>query len=339
MRNLQNVILSHLSQDVNSLICKCLEKYSGVHFNTEVQKMPRFDKIGRIPFMLLYMGHALKLFFKRKRIGIIVSWSDYIGGMFFACFCRLFHVKKHFTLILMAFIYNHQGRGIKHALKMRITQYAVCSKYVDYIVVFSQGEIDYYHKLLNIPKSKLYFFPLSKNMDTFIPQTLSIKEEKYIFSVGSTNRDYDFLINTMGHTKHKVHIACNMLAEKQNVSNIIIHNNLFGNEMQQYMHNCYCVAIPLKGNLIISSGQLVLLQAMYLKRPIVCTKGSCVANYLKDGHNALLVNNKQEDWLTAIEKLYNDKELYNRLAENAYKDYMEKHRTEVLAKNIASLIK
>ena len=104
------------------------------------------------------------------------------------------------------------------------------------------------------------------------------------------------------------------------------------------MYNSYCVAIPLKGPKIISSGQLVLLQALYLKRPIVCTKGSCVADYLKDGHNALLVDNSPEAWLEAIERLYKDKDLYRKLAENGYKDYMSKHRTELLARNIASLV-
>jgi len=76
-----------------------------------------------------------------------------------------------------------------------------------------------------------------------------------------------------------------------------------------------------------------------MKKPVICTKGSCIADYLKDGYNALLVDNNKEDWLHAVERLYTDMELYHRLAENGYNDYMKKHRSERLAQNIAALIK
>jgi len=240
----------------------------------------------------------------------------------------------------MAFIYNKKKNGSlwREKLKRVITRYAVCSRYVDYIVVFSKGEINYYSTLLGIPKQKIKFFHLIFDMTHFIPQILPIKEEEYIFSVGSTNRDYPFLIQTLDGCGHKVHIACNTLTKDINTKNITIHDNMYGDDMQQYMYNCHCVAIPLKGDRIISSGQLVLLQAMYMKKPIICTKGSCIADYLKNGHNALLVDNDRDEWLHAVERLYADKELYHRLAENGYNDYMKRHRIECLAQNITTLI-
>lgn len=103
------------------------------------------------------------------------------------------------------------------------------------------------------------------------------------------------------------------------------------------MHNSFCVVIPLKDT-TISSGQLVLLQALYMRKPIICTRGSGIADYLEDGRNALLVDNNKKAWLKAIERLYGDKELCLKLGENGYKDYMAKHRTELLARNIASLL-
>ena len=72
---------------------------------------------------------------------------------------------------------------------------------------------------------------------------------------------------------------------------------------------------------------------------IICTKGFCIVDYLKNGYNALLVENNKEDWLNAVERLYADKELYHRLAENGYNDYMKAHRAECTAQNIATLIK
>lgn len=46
----------------------------------------------------------------------------------------------------------------------------------------------------------------------------------------------------------------------------------------------------------------------------------------------------EADWLNALERLYTDKELYHRLAENGYKTYMRAHRTECCARNFTTLI-
>jgi len=340
-RPYRNVILSHFNEIVNQAIRKDLERYSELKFETVHLKMPHMSKINsRIEFMFRYALHAFRLFVTKQQLGVIINWSDYLCGMFYACLCRFFHLRKTSVIILMAFIYNEKKRGgVAERLKKSITKYAVCSRYVDYLVVYSKGEIDYYHELLGIPRQKIKFVPLSIDMTYFCqPKVLPVKDECYIFSVGGTNRDYPFLIKALNCCGHKVHIACNALTENMNTENITIHDNMYGDEMQQYMYNCYCVAIPLKGERIISSGQLVLLHAMYMKKPIICTKGSCIADYLEDGHNALLVENNEEDWRNAVERLYADKELYHRLAENGYKDYMKIHRTECTAQMIATLV-
>lgn len=342
LRPCHNVILSHFNEIVNQAIRKDIERCSELKFEIVHLKMPHMSKINsRIKFMFMYALHAIRLFVTKRHLGVIISWSDYLSGMFYACLCRFFHLRKTSVLILMAFIYNEKkGGGIAERLKKAITRYAVCSRYVDYAVVYSKGEINYYHELLGIPRQKIKFIPLSIDMVYFCrPKVLPVKDECYIFSVGGTNRDYPFLIKALNNCGHNVHIACNALTEDMNTENITIHSNMYGDEMQQYMYNSYCVAIPLKGERIISSGQLVLLHAMYMKKPIICTKGSCIADYLKDGHNALLVENNKEDWLNAVERLYTDKELYHRLVENGYKTYMKAHRTECTAQNIAMLIK
>lgn len=335
------VILSHFNEIVNQSIRKSLEQYSEFKIKTVHLKMPHMSKTNsRIKFYTMYALHAFRLFVTKQHIGVIISWSDYLCGMFYACLCKFFHLRKTSVIILMGFIYNEKkDGGIAERLKKSITKYAVCSPYVDYLVVYSKGEIDYYHELLGIPRQKIQFFPLSIDMTYFCQaKALPVKDECYIFSVGGTNRDYPFLIKALNNCGHNVHIACNALSESMNTENITIHSNMYGDEMQQYMYNSYCVTIPLKGERIISSGQLAVLHATYMKKPIICTKGSCIADYLIDEYNAILVENNEEDWLNALERLYTDKELYHRLAENGYKTYMRAHRTECCARNITTLI-
>ena len=100
--------------------------------------------------------------------------------------------------------------------------------------------------------------------------------------------------------------------------------------------NAYCVVIPLK-DLKISSGQLVLLQAMQFKKPVIITETETVKNYIIDSYNGILIKNIGSNLIEAIEKLYNSEELYNKLSENAYKEFEKKYSLYVLGKNIGDI--
>ena len=71
---------------------------------------------------------------------------------------------------------------------------------------------------------------------------------------------------------------------------------------------------------------------MQFKKPVIITE--TVKNYITDSYNGILIKNIGSNLIEALEKLYNNEELYNKLSENAYKEFEEKYSLYVLGKNI-----
>lgn len=281
-----------------------------------------------------YVKTGWYLFLHRNEIDNIISWQQF-HGILFAFFCRLLGVKKKTNLIIMTFIYKPKKGLIGRIYKCFMT-FIVQSKYIDKMIVFSKNEIDYYSTIFNVPVSKFFYTPLSISEGNKPIVDENLRNEKYVFSTGRSNRDYTTLINVFRQIKHPLHIACNELRNNVMSSNIHVYGNMFGDEMRNHMYNSFCVAIALKDS-NISSGQLVLLQAMQMGKPIVCTRCSAISDYLRDGYNALLVNT-EEEWIQAIERLYADVDLYNTLSLNAYNEYLTNYSSDCMAKSIGKLI-
>lgn len=77
------------------------------------------------------------------------------------------------------------------------------------------------------------------------------------------------------------------------------------------------VVIPLQ-DLNISSGQLMLLQAMQLGKPIIVTNNCTIYDYIEDGKTGLVLANEKKLWIEAIKKIYNDSDFYDMLSKMKY---------------------
>lgn len=329
----QNILLTDFYQPKDWSFLRVLSRFAERDFELKYDagSLSR-SKIRRIIGWIVF---PIKLFCRRKNYEIIVSWQQ-MFGLFFAFYCRLFRVKKRTKLYIMTFIYKPKKEyvgGMYH----KFMTYIVQSKYIDKLIVFSKNEIEYYTKIFGIPEDKFFFTPLTISWEKEPKYDESLRKQKYVFSTGRSNRDYNKLIRVFGEVKYSLHIACDTLDSKLSSTNVRIFTDMFRDDMRHHMYNAHCIAISLD-NPNVSSGQLVFLQAMQMKKPIVCTRCPSVEDYLLDGYNALLVNS-DEEWKEAIERLYNDFELYETLSANAYKEYIEKYSAEGKAKSIGLMIK
>ena len=100
---------------------------------------------------------------------------------------------------------------------------------------------------------------------------------------------------------------------------------MFGNESFEFIKNCKFMIIPIMDGKI-ASGETVLLQTMSFSKPIIITKPSCLADdYVTDGETGLIVAKDKDELISAVNRLWNDSELYDRVAHNCRKQYEEKH--------------
>ncbi len=274
-----------------------------------------------------FLWFPFRIFLGRKKVKNLIAWQQYYGLMY-AFYCLLFHAKKENYCMIMTFIYR-QRKGFLGYLQKKIIAKIVNSKYVDRILVYSQSEKEYYQRILGTTK----FFSAKLGLEDL---TIGIEKQNkgdYILSAGRSNRDYDFLIHTLLGQKHQVKIVCDALPAGID-ENIQIYDNVYYEKFFQMIADCYCVVITLKDS-EISSGQLVILQAMQFAKPVIVTESRAVMDYISDGQEGFIIPKDEQSLREKIDLLYNDKELYNRMSARARESYEKNFSMRSLGKQVA----
>lgn len=278
----------------------------------------------------MYFMFPLTIVIRRNNYDKIIGWQQFFG-LNFAFWCRLFHLKKKNDLTVMTFIYNEK-KGIIGTLYKKYISYIITSKYIDRIICYSKHECNYYAQLFNINAEKFIFIPLGiaplKCTDT--------TNYGYAFAPGRSNRDYDFLAEVFDNTPYKCIIACDTLSAKSYPSNITILKDCTGEAMIDAMAHCHCVAIPLK-DLMISSGQLVALQAMSLGKPIICTCANGITDYATTD-SAIILKNNVDMWKQALHRIFSDHNFVKGKVDLAMQLFNNQFTEDTLFRNIAAVL-
>lgn len=283
----------------------------------------RKNRIGNLVRYFKYFSFPFIVFLHRKKYNNIVGWQAFYG-LLFAFYCRLFRVKKVNTLLIKNFTYKPK-KGFVGTVYFRFMKYIVKSKYIDIFVCTSQTFCDYCAEVFHEPKERFVFLPFGVNDFTKRVDMNVLSTNDYILSLGRSNRDWNFLIESFEETQFPLKIVCDELHRDNLPNNIRIYNNVWGDESFEFIKNCRFMIIPIMDGKI-GSGETVLLQTMSFSKPIIITKPSCLADdYVTDGETGLVVSKKKDDMIAAVEKLWNDKELYERLSSNCRALYENKH--------------
>lgn len=321
----KNIALFDSNKEEAEDFIKGLEQSTGLKWKALVYtaNKGRKNRIGNLVRYFKYFSFPFTVFLHRKEYNNIVGWQAFYG-LLFAFYCRVFHVKKVNTLLIKNFTYKPK-KGLVGKVYFRFMNYIVKSKYIDVFVCTSQTFCDYCAEVFQEPKERFVFLPFgvndfTKRVDMNVPAT-----NDYILSLGRSNRDWDFLIESFAETQYPLRIVCDELHRDNLPDNIRIYNNVWGDESFEFIKNCRFMIIPIMDGKI-GSGETVLLQTMSFSKPIIITKPSCLADdYVTDGETGLVVSKKKDDMIAAVEKLWNDHELYERLASNCRALYENKH--------------
>lgn len=338
IRRSDNIVLIDSNQEEGKEFRKALYDTTGIEWQVLDYKSngSRTNWVSNISRYLKYFVFPFRFFLDRKNIKNIIAWQQFYG-LIFAFYCRLFHVKKVNTLIVMTFIYKKKI-GFIGDIYHKFMKYIVASGYIDLFTCTADRERELYSKLFNVDIDKFVFVPWGGVLDhsnEVCEDELS--KQKYLFAPGRSNRDWEFLINSLRGTKYNLKIACDELDNKV-IDNIEIYNNIHENKMWRYIKNCFCIVISIKDT-SISAGQTVLVQAMQFKKPLIITKSQGLTDdYIIDGYNGIVIEKNQEELINAIDKLRNNPKFYDEIVKNAYKNYKERYSIYQLGKNIGKAI-
>ena len=189
----------------------------------------------------------------------------------------------------------------------------------------------------NIDK-KIIFVPCGIADDDYAEKASKVNS-RYFFSGGTSNRDYKTLINAFREKSEKLKIACNP-KDVDGISipaNVEILCDMHGNTFLEYMRNAYAVIIPINDHRI-SSGQLVLLQAMSLCKPIIVTKSAGVTDYVNENCAIFVEPHSINEISEAVTYLVKNVKILDKISKNANKLYKDNFTIEHYGKKVADII-
>ena len=190
--NRRNVILTHTVESDDWEFRRGISKYSTLDF--EVESMSTGNGDSKLRNIMCYFLFPFIVFLKRNHYNFIVANQQFYG-LLLAFYCRLFHVRKSFKMVVIAYIYKPKNGWIGW-IYQKFMQYIATSDYIDKYVVRSSRELETYPQLLGIDPSRLVFIPLGLGGNFDAPIDEAMQQRKYVLSVGRSNRNYPFLIDS-----------------------------------------------------------------------------------------------------------------------------------------------
>ena len=255
----------------------------------------------------------------------------------FIIFLNRRQVERNY-LYINVFIYREK-KGFIGKIYYKFMKYIVTSEYIDKMSTTSKNECELYSKIFDVNKEKFVFTPFGVNSIEEEVKDIEEDKDKFILSLGRSNRDFDFLIETLKDTEYKVKIICDEFRTNIKYDNIEIINNVYGKKSWEYIKRCFCMVIPIK-NPEISAGQTVLLNSMQLRKPIIITESKGLTDdYIESGKTGIIIKKKREELLKALNSLFENQEFYYEIADNEYELYKEKFSIRVLGKLVGDIIK
>ena len=308
-----------------------------VDCRSEISNTPEFHKtrLGVLRRYYRYFAFPLRLVLNRPADwDCIVAWQQFYG-LNYAMWSRLLRRPKRVRLITMTFIYNPR-QGFLGKFYHKYIRYCISGGYIDRVACFSPQECRSYARQFNLPES--LFTSLELGVDATEGTGIRPHKGSYVFSAGRSNRDYDFLTDALRDT-YDLRIACPEYtpAVPSGSHTLDVLDNCFGEAMLHEMAHSLCVVIPLRDT-AVSSGQLVVLQAMRMGKPVIVTENDTMPTYIDHGTTGFIVPKDKRELLDTIRLLDSDKELYERISRNQRTAFTARFTEEALADRLSQVI-
>lgn len=325
-----NVVISDMKSTpmefVSSLETTTQMKWMAINWQSN---QLRTSKVSEVKRYLKYIFMPLLIVF-RKDLKNICAWQQFYG-ICYAFWSRFFHRPKTARLTVMTFIYKPRD-GLMGRLYSSFIHFAVSSCYIDRLVCTSSDACKRYAELFGIDRCKFVFSPIGIPDEWGAHPINSEADNGYLIDVGRSNRDHASLVEAVRGTKWAAKIIDDTY-HADVPANVEVFNNMRGRAMLDCLANAWAVVIPLE-NPDMPSGQTVLLQAWSFCKPVICTRGEGLSDYVADGVDCLAVGRNPAEIYAALGQLRDEHGLYERLVKNGRKKYEENYGLKALGERI-----
>ncbi len=268
-------------------------------------------------------AQLIEAFIKRKHYDLIISWSENLG-MPFAFILKLIHSNiPHIAL------FSWISKPKKAMLLSKV------HSNIDRIFLWSSYQRDFAINKLGIPESKIVFTRWNIDQNFWRPQNV---ESNTICAAGREMRDYSTFIKAMEGLTIPCHIAVpfvdgrkdlwkdSLLSQDSLPKNITIGEKSF-TEMRDLYARSRFVVVPLLKSSDTDNGVTVILEAMAMGKPVICSKTKAQVDVIKDGVTGILVEPENPEALReAIQYLWDHPEKAEQMGIEGRR-YVEQYHT------------
>lgn len=327
--NKSNIILADCnSEEIKTFAegCNMVTKNSKFEIFSSISNGSHKGIIKNLIRYLKYFTFPFQVFLNRKKYNVILGWQQFYA-INFAFFCRLFHVNKCNTNVVVNFTYKRKS-GIIGKIYYSYMKYCCQNKYIDYFHVLSYNYVDSCSKELGINKNK-FIVTVFGVPDTYESMKyLKTPMKNYSLSIGRSNRDFNFLVNVWKQDcmKDKILVIASdtWRPTEQLPKNVIHKTDIEYEDSFAWFNNCNLCITPISDG-SICSGDTVLLTGMMFGKPVVVTTPSTLSEmYVENDVNGVCIEKNAEKAASIISELLNDKNKSKMLGTNARKCFLEK---------------
>jgi glycosyltransferase involved in cell wall biosynthesis len=205
-------------------------------------------------------------------------------------------------------------------------------QHIDKFVVHTRREIDIYSEWLGLPEDRFVFLPYQA--PDIEVEYAEETQAPFIASLGSAHRDYPLLFEAVKRLDIPTVVATGVSALDgiEVPSQVQTPFKIPKSECLKLAQQARLNVIPLlpkEG--VTAAGQVTIVEAMHMGRPLITTRYYGAEDYIIHGETGWLVEpNSLESMMEAIDVLWNNAELRQTLANNA-RDYAKKHFSDPVA--------
>jgi glycosyltransferase involved in cell wall biosynthesis len=219
-----------------------------------------------LPIVALFRHHARE---------VIISWQMRIG-VCYGILSRIIRRAKRPVHIIQDFHIDLTGTRKHYRFRLFLLQLAIPG--IDYFCCTSTEEEAIYSRMFHIPRERVLFLPLAQALPSSDSQGFCSKD--YIFSFGNSDRDFDTLIRAVAD----MNIPLVILSQRYQPSFPLpqqvrlLREFIPESELIRWIAESRMVVIPLF-DYRVSAGQVSLLLAMSLKRPVIVSRNMATIEY------------------------------------------------------------
>jgi glycosyltransferase involved in cell wall biosynthesis len=214
---------------------------------------------------------------------------------------------------LVAWCFNVGSRprlGMRH-----IAQRALRS--IDRFVVHSRGEVGLASEWFDLPPERVEFVHLQRAPIPVLAHEET--EQPFVVALGSAHRDYATLFRALARTRLPAVVVASSraLSGLRVPSNVTVRSGLSPEACHVLAQRARFSVVCLD-DVPVAAGQVTVVEAMRMGRPVVATRGVGTVDYVDDGANGLLVDPGDGRALAgALLRLWDDNSLRATLAAGA----------------------